>query len=178
MNSYCLLSLTNTGQAVHNTAGTTRGLPPRQSERDLMLDRQSSVLIRAPELLQAQSPLPALVGGEPSTEAGHWRLCAQARRGKQRFSHWVHQSSRSLALDKLSASTNYYMRGEGGGAGKGKKDTGYLYKAFMVARVLLPVLTGGGTQAHPHPRATIKALPASPHHPRPYRDSVGERHWQ
>ena len=26
-------------------------------------------------------------------------------------------------------------RGEGGGAGKGKKDTGYLYKAFMVARV-------------------------------------------
>ena len=25
-------------------------------------------------------------------------------------------------------------RGEGGGAGTGKKDTGYLYKAFMVAR--------------------------------------------
>ncbi len=25
-------------------------------------------------------------------------------------------------------------RGEGGGVGKGKKDTGYLYKAFMVAR--------------------------------------------
>jgi hypothetical protein len=24
--------------------------------------------------------------------------------------------------------------GEGGGVGKGKKDTGYLYKAFMVAR--------------------------------------------
>jgi hypothetical protein len=24
---------------------------------------------------------------------------------------------------------------EGGGVGKGKKDTGYLYKAFMVARV-------------------------------------------
>src|SRR5260221_7783073 len=27
-----------------------------------------------------------------------------------------------------------FMRGEGGGVGKGKKDTGYLYKAFMVAR--------------------------------------------
>ena len=115
MNSYDLLSLTTTGQSGDNTAGTTRGLPPRQSERDLMLDRQSPVLVRAPELLQAQSPLPALVGGEPSTEAGHWRLCAQARRGKHRFSHWVHQSSRSLALDKRSASTTYYMRGEGGG---------------------------------------------------------------
>ncbi len=33
-------------------------------------------------------------------------------------------------------------RGEGGGVGKSKKDTGYLYKAFMVARrpsLLLPV---------------------------------------
>jgi hypothetical protein len=109
MNSYDLLSLTTTGQSVDNTAGTTRDLPPRQSERDLMLDRQSPVLVRAPELLQAQSPLPALVGGEPSTRAGHWRWCAQAGRGKQRFSHWVHQSSRSLALDKLSASTIYYM---------------------------------------------------------------------
>ncbi len=30
--------------------------------------------------------------------------------------------------------------GEGGGVGKGKKDTGYLYKAFMVARrALLPL---------------------------------------
>jgi hypothetical protein len=28
-------------------------------------------------------------------------------------------------------------RGEGGGVGKGKKDTGYLYKAFMVARVAI-----------------------------------------
>ncbi len=59
-------------------------------------------------------------------------------------------------------------RGEGGGVGKGKKDTGYLYKAFMVARVLFPVLTCGGTRAHPQHRATIKALPATPHHPRPY----------
>ena len=105
MNSYDLLSLTTMGQSVDHTAGTTRDLLPRQSERDLMLDRQSSVLVRAPELLQAQSSLPALVGGEPSTRAGHWRWCAQARGGKQRFSHGVHQSSRSLALDKLSAST-------------------------------------------------------------------------
>jgi len=28
-------------------------------------------------------------------------------------------------------------RGEGGGEWQGKKDTGYLYKAFMVARVPL-----------------------------------------
>jgi hypothetical protein len=111
MNSCDLLSLTTKGRSVDNTAGTTRGLPPRQSERGLMLNRQSPVLARAPELRQAQSPLPALVGGEPSTRAGHWRWCAQARRGKKRFSHWVHQSSRSLALDKLSASTNHNMRG-------------------------------------------------------------------
>ncbi len=50
MNSYGLLSLTTMGQSVHNTAGTTRDLPPRQSERDLMLDRQSAVLVRAPQL--------------------------------------------------------------------------------------------------------------------------------
>ena len=59
-------------------------------------------------------------------------------------------------------------RGEGGEEWRGKKDTGYLYKAFMVARVLIPVLTCGGTRAHPQHRATIKALPATPHHPRPY----------
>ena len=111
MNSYDLLSLTTMGQSVDHTAGTTRDLPPRQSVPDLMLDRQSSVLVRAPELLQAQSPLPALVGGEPSTRAGHWRWCAQARGGKQRFSHGVHLSSGSLAVDKLSASTKLYMRG-------------------------------------------------------------------
>ncbi len=29
-----------------------------------------------------------------------------------------------------------FIRGEGGGVGKGKKDTGYLYKALMVARRL------------------------------------------
>ena len=29
---------------------------------------------------------------------------------------------------------NLLVKGEGGGVGKGKKDTGYLYKAFMVAR--------------------------------------------
>jgi len=52
--------------------------------------------------------------------------------------------------------------------GKGKKDTGYLYKAFMVARcwgcecVAPQVSTGNRT------RATIKALPATPHHSRPY----------
>ena len=81
MNSYCRLSLTTTGQSVAYTAGTPRDLPPRQSERDLMLNCQSPVLVRAPQLLPAQSPLPALVGGEPSTRAGHWRWCAQARRG-------------------------------------------------------------------------------------------------
>ncbi len=52
-------------------------------------------------------------------------------------------------------------RGEGGGVGKGKKDTGYLYKAFMAARVLFPVLICGATRSHRYPRATIK-------------DSVGE----
>jgi hypothetical protein len=31
--------------------------------------------------------------------------------------------------------------GEGGEEWLGKKDTGYLYKALMVARVLFPVLT-------------------------------------
>jgi hypothetical protein len=52
--------------------------------------------------------------------------------------------------------------------GKGKKDTGYLYKALMVARrwgcecVAPQVSTGNRT------RATIKALPATPHHSRPY----------
>ncbi|MGZ3623404.1 MAG: hypothetical protein ACXWPS_15300 [Ktedonobacteraceae bacterium] len=45
MNSYDLLSLTVTGQSVDETAGTTRDLPPCQSERDLMLDRQSPVLV-------------------------------------------------------------------------------------------------------------------------------------
>src|SRR6266481_7267515 len=39
--------------------------------------------------------------------------------------------------------------GEGGGVGKGKKDTGSLYKALMVARVLFPVLTGGATRSRP-----------------------------
>src|SRR6266478_5157597 len=48
--------------------------------------------------------------------------------------------------------------GEGGGVGKGKKDTGYLYKALMVARVLFPVLTCGATRSCPQHRATIKAL--------------------
>ncbi len=38
----------------------------------------------------------------------------------------------------------------------------------MVARVLFPVLTCGATRSHPQHRATIKALPASPHLPRPY----------
>jgi len=52
--------------------------------------------------------------------------------------------------------------------GKGKKDTGYLYKALMVARwwgcerIPPQVSTGNRT------RATIKALPAAPHLPRPY----------
>ncbi len=36
-------------------------------------------------------------------------------------------------VDLLEASLSV-RRGEGGGVGKGKKDTGYLYKAFMVAR--------------------------------------------
>src|SRR5258708_16226134 len=34
----------------------------------------------------------------------------------------------------------------------------------MVARVLFPVLAGGGPRSRPQHRATIKALP-SPHHP-------------
>jgi hypothetical protein len=41
-----------------------------------MLDRQSAGSCR--QLSQAQSPLRALVGGEPSTEAGHRLLQAQA----------------------------------------------------------------------------------------------------
>ena len=52
-------------------------------------------------------------------------------------------------------------RGEGGWADVGR--------ASMVARVLFPVLTGGGTRSHPHHRATIKAPAAAPHLPRPYR---------
>jgi hypothetical protein len=39
-------------------------LPSGQSERQLMLDRQSAATGR--QLSQAQSPLKALVGGEPS----------------------------------------------------------------------------------------------------------------
>jgi hypothetical protein len=35
----------------------------------------------------------------------------------------------------------------------------------MVARVLFLVLTFGATRSHPHHRATIKALPATLHHP-------------
>ncbi len=40
--------------------------------------------------------------------------------------------------------------------------------AFMVARVLFPVLTCGGTRSHPQHRATIKALPSQLRLPRPY----------
>ena len=38
----------------------------------------------------------------------------------------------------------------------------------MVARVLFPDSHLGGRRSHPHPRATIKALPSPLHHPRPY----------
>ncbi len=105
MNAYALLSPIGTDQSVHQPTGTRMGLPAHQSERDLMLDRQSSLPVGIPKLSQAPSPLCALVAGEPSTEAGHRRLHAQARGGTQRFSQGVHQSSRALALDKLSAST-------------------------------------------------------------------------
>src|SRR5260370_42654324 len=47
-------------------------------------------------------------------------------------------------------------RGEGGEERGGKKDTGYLYKALMVARVLFPVLTCGGTRSRPQHRATLR----------------------
>ncbi len=63
-------------------------------------------------------------------------------------------------------------RGEADDVGKGKKDTGYLYKAFMIARcwgcdsVALPVSIGNRT------RATIKALPTTLHHPRPYGKGI------
>jgi len=60
-------------------------------------------------------------------------------------------------------------RGESGRAGRGKKDTGYLYKALMVARVLFPVLTSGATRSHPQHRATLKALPTSAQPPSPLR---------
>jgi hypothetical protein len=53
-----------------------------------------------------------------------------------------------------------FRRGEGGWVDVGR--------AFTVARVLFPVLTGGGTRSYPRHRATIKALPAAPHLPRPY----------
>jgi len=39
----------------------------------------------------------------------------------------------------------------------------------MVARVLFPWLTPWGNTTAPHPRATIKALPASLHPPSPLR---------
>jgi len=39
----------------------------------------------------------------------------------------------------------------------------------MVARVLFPVLTYGGTRSHPRHRATIKALPTSAQPPSPLR---------
>ena len=106
MNSYDLLSLTVTGQSVDETAGTTRDLPPRQSERDLMLDRQSPVLVRALELLQAQSPLPALVGGEPSTRVGHWRLRAQARRDNGGSPTWSTKRADHLPLTSFLLLTN------------------------------------------------------------------------
>ena len=52
--------------------------------------------------------------------------------------------------------------------GKGKKDTGYLYKAFMVARCWgcerVPPQMSQGNRT----RATVKALPAAPHLSRPY----------
>jgi hypothetical protein len=53
-------------------------LPTGQSERQLMLDRQSAGSCR--QLSQAQLALEALVGGEPSFRAGHRLLQAQARK--------------------------------------------------------------------------------------------------
>ena len=63
-------------------------------------------------------------------------------------------------------------RGEADDVGKGKKDTGYLYKALMVARCW------GCERVPPHgstgnrTRATIKAHPATPHLPRPYGKGI------
>src|SRR5712692_3948628 len=44
-----------------------------------------------------------------------------------------------------------FIRGEGGGVGKGKKDTGYLYKAFMVARRPSLCCSSPHLQTCPHP---------------------------
>ena len=57
---------------------TATELPACQSERQLMLDRQSASSCR--QLSQAQSPLTTLVGGEPSFSAGHRLLRVQARK--------------------------------------------------------------------------------------------------
>src|SRR5713226_8904752 len=76
-------------------------LPTGQSERQLMLDRQSACSCW--QLSQAQSPLAALVGGEPSF--GRWSLALASAGHKvgHRFSRCSRQCSRFLAFDKLSA---------------------------------------------------------------------------
>jgi hypothetical protein len=53
-------------------------------------------------------------------------MCYSQAHVRGRFQEWVFV----LAGECI-------RRGEGGGVGKGKKDTGYLYKAFMVARVAI-----------------------------------------
>ena len=114
------LSLTHTGQPVHATSRRPLGLPPRQSERDLMLDRQSAGAGH-PAPPAVTSPIAACCSGGWGTVYGS-RSPAFARtgqRGKRRFSHGFHQSSSLLAFHKRSASTNYYMRGEGGGEWRG-----------------------------------------------------------
>ena len=52
------------------------------------------------------------------------------------YRHICHSAFSSRGYCQKSESS--VRRGEGGGVGKGKKDTGYLYKALMVARRASP----------------------------------------
>ena len=80
MNSYDLLSLTCMGQSRHRTADFTMGLPPLQSERDLMLDRQS--FCPATRTGAVTSRIAALGSGGWGTVYGSWSL-ALARTGQR-----------------------------------------------------------------------------------------------
>ena len=148
------LSLTPTGQSVHTTSGRPLGLPPRQSERDLMLDRQSAGAGH-PTPTAVTSPIAACCSGGWGTVygSGSLALAGTGPRGKRRFSHGFHQSSRLLALHKLAASTNYYMRGESGGEWKG----GPLGSPASCS----PGFHVGGTRSPPNPAGD----PKGPHHP-------------
>ncbi len=58
----------------------------------------------------------------------------------------------------LVEASSSVRRGEGGGAGKGKKDTGYLYKAFMVACRALPPRPFYDDDAYEHDKLIPKSL--------------------